>query len=213
MALVTLSDSSIRLLKSGCLGRRDLNRLLTNDVHRYLLRPPGPLFDFATAQHDITFACIIYLTSSFTLIDPHYSKERRLVDVAKGWHGLQRYANEYWIEHLLTSANTVDGNKDSNAWKSLLPHLYELCNRHRQVGRIIDMIPKQEYTHLSPEARDPRSEVLREFDEVYLLVESELAYQQDSKMVRPTATPGEGFLNSQFTSLNLDFTTIACSAP
>lgn len=59
-----------------------------------------PFIDAVTPQFDITFACMSYLVSGLSLLDPDFPEEQRRVEVAKGFHWLQLYANDHWVDHL-----------------------------------------------------------------------------------------------------------------
>ncbi|KAK2802065.1 hypothetical protein FQN51_004975 [Onygenales sp. PD_10] len=79
-------------------------------VKEYLLTPSSGLaVNFADAHHDIAFACLAYLVSSFELIDSNVTEQQKAIRVGKSFHGLHLYANEYWFKHLLLYANTQGG--------------------------------------------------------------------------------------------------------
>ena len=47
--------------------------------------------------------------------DPDYSDQSRCLQVLRGLHGFHNYATEYWIEYLLSSTTSVDGNIDTSS--------------------------------------------------------------------------------------------------
>ena len=64
----------------------------------------GPAIQALDAQHDITYACVAYMASSFQLINPLETAEHVNVLIGKGFHALHHYASNFWLEHLLDYA-------------------------------------------------------------------------------------------------------------
>ncbi|EXJ84684.1 hypothetical protein A1O3_05354 [Capronia epimyces CBS 606.96] len=75
----------------------------------YILdRVSGPLLQEARAHYNIAFSCITYLNTAVCFLPPDSSAEDAvLTRVAKGFHGLHNYANEYWFQHLLQCAQDL----------------------------------------------------------------------------------------------------------
>lgn len=72
-------------------------------VGRYILEAePGgsaPFIDLESANFNILFACLCHLNNSIGLLNGSYLDRASVV--VKGFHGLQLYASQFWIEHLL----------------------------------------------------------------------------------------------------------------
>jgi hypothetical protein len=43
---------------------------------------------------------VAYLNTSYELLPVHLTHEERASIVVRGFHGLQLYANQYWVDHL-----------------------------------------------------------------------------------------------------------------
>ena len=76
----------------------------------------GPFLHKDIAHRNIAISCATYLASSTCFIDPTVSESEIRLRVVKGYHGLDRYAQEYWLDHLLefarlhTTVNASPGN-------------------------------------------------------------------------------------------------------
>lgn len=98
-------------------------------VKEYLLDvQSGPFVDSSKAHCDITFSCLINLTSALVLV-PSLSGPTTDTDTEKlvvsGSFGLHLYAHRYWMEHLKAYLDTLQGPDAVNA--SLLTALSEFC--------------------------------------------------------------------------------------
>src|SRR2546423_580266 len=94
---LTLSTTLLRSEFPDCFGN-----LKPNWYNRYILdKVSGPLLRESRAHYDIAFSCITYLNSAFCFYEHSPSDEAVRTRVAKGFHGLHNYANEYWFQHLL----------------------------------------------------------------------------------------------------------------
>jgi hypothetical protein len=104
---------------------------------RYILHPSsGPYLQECHAHFDMAFSCVSYLSSSICLISPSmtdFEAENRII---KGFHGLHRYAHEFWIDHLLrfSLSKLCDSPAETKALvqqvdclsqSQSLPHLYD----------------------------------------------------------------------------------------
>jgi len=82
----------------------------TNPSIRYILHEAsGPFLSYVHSHYDISLSCITYLNTSAYLYNPETSEDDQRLCVAKGFHGLHPYANEYWLQHLIQYAK---GNQD-----------------------------------------------------------------------------------------------------
>lgn len=99
-------DRTRRLTLSTTLLRSEFpdyfGNLKPNWYNRYILdKVSGPLLRESRAHYDIAFSCVTYLNSAFCFYEHGPSDEVVRTRVAKGFHGLHNYANEYWFQHLL----------------------------------------------------------------------------------------------------------------
>jgi hypothetical protein len=141
---------------------------------RYLLEASdNPFIQPADAHHDISFACIAYLRTSFELIDPYPSEELRMIKVGKGFHALQLYAHEHWITHLLTYLK-MNGGFERRPSQPLMEQLNSFCEAHKQTEGQLSKAPNarielhrigdaEQYLHYisNADARDMVQETLR----------------------------------------------------
>jgi hypothetical protein len=80
-----------------------------DETTRYILhKASGPFLSYVHSHYDIALSCVIYLNTSACFHDPDTSVNDFRVRVAKGFHGLHPYANEYWFQHLLQYAKCFD---------------------------------------------------------------------------------------------------------
>ncbi|KAI9708049.1 MAG: hypothetical protein M1820_004253 [Bogoriella megaspora] len=84
-------------------------------------------------HYDIALACTNYLLVGLTLVSPSYDEHQRLVDVGKGLHGLQIYANEFWLEHTLAYASLVSDDCDTLPQSRLLSNLRSFCQKQASI--------------------------------------------------------------------------------
>src|SRR5262245_4813131 len=67
----------------------------------------GPFLWEPRAHYNIAFSCITYLNTSFCFHQADDTSENLRTRVAKGFHGLHHYANEFWFQHLLFCARQL----------------------------------------------------------------------------------------------------------
>ena len=101
----------------------------------------GPFLLENNAQQIITLSCVSYLTSSFMLIDPEYSEITAKRSVVKGYHSLQFYANEFWLQHLLALSSDPNTCFTDTKYKTLLERLRNLCNAHKKIQSLRNYVP------------------------------------------------------------------------
>lgn len=69
---------------------------------RYLLSAPtGPFISSLTAHEEIAFACISHLIQVLDYVHGDITCPDLMIRTGLGIFGLQRYANEHWIQHFL----------------------------------------------------------------------------------------------------------------
>jgi hypothetical protein len=80
-----------------------------NFVYRYILsESSGPFLRYNEAHYHLAFSCMSYLRSARYFIEPDVTRIDQKLRVMKGFHGLHRYANEFWFQHLLQYAKCDD---------------------------------------------------------------------------------------------------------
>jgi hypothetical protein len=99
-------------------------------LSRFLLEDTsGPFLSPITSHYDIAFSCIAHMISSLDFVNPTVSDEELLQRVGYGYFGLHNYANEYWIEHLLSYASDNQGLSSDSA-DPLCAQISRLAARH-----------------------------------------------------------------------------------
>ena len=93
----------------------------------------GPFITALNAEKNISLALVTYLCSSFALIDSQVRNEEKIVDVAKGFHGLHLYANEFWVAHFLEYIE-VNAELDQHMLDSVLGRVLALCDAHDSIA-------------------------------------------------------------------------------
>jgi hypothetical protein len=78
---------------------------------KVVFRYGRPFIRSEEAHLNIGFSCIAYLNTSFRLLPQHSNDEEKILWVAQGLHGLQRYANQYWYKHTLAYMDLVVAQK------------------------------------------------------------------------------------------------------
>jgi hypothetical protein len=89
----------------------------------------GPFITARNAQKNISLTLVSYLSSSFALIDSQVTNEEKILDIAKGFHGLHLYANEFWVAHLLEYIE-VNTELDQRMLDPVLERVLDLCDAH-----------------------------------------------------------------------------------
>jgi hypothetical protein len=129
-------------------------------TRRYFLKNlDNPFVRPVDAHHDISFACIAYLRTSFDLVDPYLTEEQRMARVGKGFHALQLYASEHWIAHLLTYAN-LNGGLEGGSSQLLTEQLTSLCEVHKHMKAQLSRTPNTIELHAADDAEQDLSIVI-----------------------------------------------------
>ncbi|PVH83786.1 hypothetical protein DL98DRAFT_652239 [Cadophora sp. DSE1049] len=89
----------------------------------------GPFLTALNAQKNTSLTLMSYLCSSFALVDSRVEEKEKIVDVARGFHGLHLYANEYWVAHLLEYVE-INTELDQHVLDPVLERVLDLCDAH-----------------------------------------------------------------------------------
>jgi len=112
--------------------------------YRFMLHTTsGPFITALNAHKSISSTLVSYLCSSFALIDPQVQNEEKVVDIAKGIHGLHLYANDFWVEHLLEYIE-VNTELDQRMLDPVLERVLDLCDAHDGLALSTDDMEKRE---------------------------------------------------------------------
>lgn len=108
---------------------------LLNIAHRYLRTLySSPALQYPPAQLTVSLACVLYLISSFDLVDPRFSIEETQSQVVQCFHDLQLYANDHWLDHLSAIANSpTDSIPSGSSMLNLSQGLERLTQRHNEL--------------------------------------------------------------------------------
>ena len=94
-------------------------------VREFLLhRSSGPAINFPTGNLNIALACISEMRVSLHFAPELGSTGWSLYTIGAGFHGLYRYANEYWWHHVLEYCSTV---KEAEISDILVEKLLPFC--------------------------------------------------------------------------------------
>ena len=109
-----------------------------NIAHRFLRTLySSPVLQYPPAQLTVSLACVLYLISSLDLVDPEISNEETRSQVVQGFHDLQLYANDHWLDHLSALANSpTDSFCCGSSMLSLSQGLERLTERHNELATI-----------------------------------------------------------------------------
>ncbi|RFU24742.1 hypothetical protein B7463_g11594, partial [Scytalidium lignicola] len=111
-------------------GPRDAVIFAHFTVKEFMLHTiSGPFITALNAERNISLALVTYLCSSFALIDSRVRDEEKIADVAKGFHGLHLYANEFWVAHFLEYIE-VNTELDQHMLDPVLERVLALCDAH-----------------------------------------------------------------------------------
>ena len=108
---------------------------LLNIAQRYLRTLySSSALQYPAAQLTVSLACVLYLTSSFDLVDPRLPNEDTRSQVSQCFHDLQLYANDHWLDHLSALANLpIDSIPSGSSILSLRQGLERLTERHNEL--------------------------------------------------------------------------------
>ncbi len=70
----------------------------------------------------VSLACVLYMVSSFDLIDEDIANQDLLSAIALCLHDLQPYANDHWFDHLI---DMFDPNAESCILANEIPSLHQ----------------------------------------------------------------------------------------
>ena len=74
--------------------------------NRYILKEDyhqsAPFIVKEKALFNISFSCIAYLNTSLCLLPDNSTPQEQAAIIVSGFHGLQLYANAFWIDHFLS---------------------------------------------------------------------------------------------------------------
>jgi hypothetical protein len=97
---------------------------MTDHWHRYLLT--STFVKRLYAERTVSIDCLAYLQFSTELFELPVAEDEGTIQVCKGFHALQSYAYEHWLEHLLdyVSLHKTQGSQDD---EEFMKFVHELC--------------------------------------------------------------------------------------
>ena len=94
----------------------------------------SPALQYPPAQLTVSLACVLYLISSFDLVDARIPDEETRSQVIRRFHDLQLFANDHWLDHLSALTNSpTDSMPNRSLMLSLSQALERLTERHSEV--------------------------------------------------------------------------------
>ena len=111
---------------------------LLNIAHRYIQTLySSSALQYQPAQLTVSLACVLYLISSFDLVDPRIPNGDTRSQVVQCFHDLQLYANDYWLDHLSALANSrTEPIPSGSSMPSLKQGLERLTARHNELVKM-----------------------------------------------------------------------------
>lgn len=104
----------------------------------------GPFILSLTAHQDIAFACISHLIQALDYVDNDIPRPDLEIRTGLGIFGLQAYANEHWIHHLLEMFK--DGIPlPSRTRDSVSRRALQLCAKHSQLKQSHNTTPSAHF--------------------------------------------------------------------
>jgi hypothetical protein len=95
---------------------------------RYFTKGTGiTTIDPVRARLEISHGCLICLSQGLDILDPNWSIQRRMLEVAGGRYALLRYSIDFWLRHLFAS---TDKMKNGVELEKMLEAIDELDDRH-----------------------------------------------------------------------------------
>ncbi|KAE9369182.1 NACHT domain protein [Stipitochalara longipes BDJ] len=105
-----LRQSEFRSALAFSAGDSEVDALVPSYIFDiYLLTPQSKLLiaeDKVMREHCI--ACVTCLLSGLKVFQPYYPHSARYLRVLKGLHGFHVYANEYWVDYILSIVTSPD---------------------------------------------------------------------------------------------------------
>ncbi|RFU24008.1 hypothetical protein B7463_g12335, partial [Scytalidium lignicola] len=125
------------------------------------------------AHLDISFSCVTYLNSSFSLLPENSTEAQRAAIIVRGFHGLQTYAHIFWYRHVLAYCGLL-GQHQRQFSSELLAQL-QLLLRFRKDGRAHILTPKTRIERHASE--NPTLEALNPWPDVKRLISDVLVFR------------------------------------
>lgn len=160
-----------------CFSQRLTNR-------RFILKSGaqggGPFLNSSEAHLHISFSCVAYLNTAYSLLPKHSTRGQQAAVVATGLHGLLPYANRYWSDHLLTYCSSASKPIPRSLVAQLIalvgyqkppavavgPQAAEITNADDVQGlHALDQLPKVQSLILSARSSRNKAEATNELDD------------------------------------------------
>lgn len=146
----------------------------------------GPLLSPHTGHQHIAFACESHLIQVLQLIDPELLHEKKTETVGLGCLGLQRYASQNWISHVLKFlAQAAD--EELNPEVPVIARLLQLTASHQA---LLLKVKPQMQTYDQSSASNLALEKLNGFPETRNLIRRVLAFQESFSARQLVEGPG-----------------------
>jgi len=156
----------------------------------------GPFMSTLRAEHNISLALITYLCSSFTLIDPQIEEKERIRRVAKGFHGLHFYANEFWVTHFLEYVE-LNGGLESTSSNLILDKVVTLCDIHDSMAPSTDYVEEFSPDGVQQGGAHLSLEKLVAHTDVYHFVQKIVEFRKRTRDAQLQTSDGELAINSE----------------
>lgn len=133
----------------------------------------GPRLCSSIGHEHITFACVAHLIQLLDFVQPEVEPEKKMVAVGLGCLGLQRYASQHWISHLLNYLNEV-AVPELSSEVPLIRQLLQLTKTHNTILKTVRPRIDEDDQCVAP---NPALQKLKTFPETCDLVSRVISFQ------------------------------------
>lgn len=150
--------------------------MLIIESGRFLLESSnGQFLSPRVGHYDIAFACVSHLLQMLDFARGNELQPKLFVKVGLGIYGLQRYALEHWITHVLEFMAHDEEFKSKDS--PLMAQATRLAQEHDRIPRRSILTSKEEFAVEISNFLSLRLERLRGFPEVFELVRKILSFR------------------------------------
>ncbi|KAH6710613.1 hypothetical protein BKA61DRAFT_612024 [Leptodontidium sp. MPI-SDFR-AT-0119] len=140
----------------------------------------SPFLNSSEAHLHISFSCVAYLNTAYSLLPNRSTRGQQAAAVATGLHGLLPYANRYWSDHLLTYCSSTSKPIPRSLVAQLItlvgyqkppavsvgPQAAEITNADDVKGlHALDQLPKVQSLILNARSSRNKAEATNEVDD------------------------------------------------
>lgn len=133
----------------------------------------GPLLSPRIGHEHIAFACVSHLIHILEFVQPEVKRQKKIEAVGLGCLGLQRYASQHWVSHILNYLNETD-HPEISSDVPLIAQLLQLTTAHNILLKTVGPRIDDDDQVMAP---TPALQKLDPFPETYDLLTRVLSFQ------------------------------------